>query len=108
RLRISEDIRPRRWCGRRPALARSRPDFPVRERKCTMSTAATIILIVAVVVVIALVAWMMQAQLRRKRLRERFGPEYDRALEESGDRRAAERQLADRQKPHAQLHLKSP
>ncbi len=32
---------------------------------------------------------------RRENLQERFGPEYDRKVEEHGDRRAAERRLAD-------------
>jgi hypothetical protein len=71
-----------------------------------MSTAGIIILVVVVVIVVGLVAWLAQTQLRRKRLRERFGPEYERVVEEGDDRRTAERELADREKRHAELDIK--
>lgn len=71
-----------------------------------MSTGAIIVLIVVVVVVAALGIWLAQEQLRRKRLRERFGSEYDRTIEESDNRRAAERELTEREKRHADLDIK--
>jgi len=51
--------------------------------------------------------WFFGGQARSKRLRNRFGPEYDRHLEEAGDRRTAERELAEREKRHAQLELRA-
>jgi hypothetical protein len=72
-----------------------------------MSTGAIIVLIVVVVVVAALVVWLAQEQLRRRRLRERFGSEYDRVIEESGNRRTAERELTERQKRDSELDIKS-
>ncbi|QBS45573.1 hypothetical protein DMB37_04990 [Nocardia sp. CS682] len=51
-----------------------------------------------------MVAWPM---VRRQRLRSRFGPEYDRTVEEHDDRRAAERELAERERRHAELELRA-
>src|SRR5262249_4140067 len=45
-------------------------------------------------------------QRRATALRERFGPEYDRAVQASDDRRAAEAELRDREKQHALLDIK--
>lgn len=71
-----------------------------------MSTGATIVIIVVAVVVLALVAWFALQQVRRRKLRERFGPEYDRAVREADDRRAVERDLLEREKRHAQLDIR--
>jgi hypothetical protein len=54
-----------------------------------------IALIVVGVIVIALALIVGIQQARRRQLRERFGPEYERRIEDHGDRRAAERELAD-------------
>lgn len=60
-----------------------------------MTTA--IIIVVLVVLALAAVGLVLTARRRREReqLRERFGPEYDRAVEEHGDRREAEHRLAN-------------
>jgi len=61
----------------------------------------TLILIGAVVValvVIAVVAWTILSRRRTERLRNRFGPEYERALERQGDQRKAEAELEGRAK----------
>jgi len=64
-----------------------------------------VVIAIAVVVVIALVA--VGARKRRTvALRDRFGPEYDRALEKSDDRRAAEADLREREKQRAQFDVK--
>jgi hypothetical protein len=64
-----------------------------------------IVIVVVVIVVIALVALLVQMQ-RRRHLRERFGPEYDRAVEEGSSRRAAERDLANRERRHQKLDIR--
>jgi hypothetical protein len=61
-----------------------------------MPTWAWILIVIAAIAVIALVAAMLMQQRRRAGLQDRFGPEYERAVEERGDRREAERELADR------------
>ena len=59
-----------------------------------------IALAVGVVLVVAMLAWLY---VRRRKtttaaLRQRFGPEYERAVREQGSERRAEAQLADREK----------
>ena len=71
-----------------------------------MSTSAIVVLIVVIVAVLGVGGWLMWSQLRRRQLRERFGPEYDRTLEDQESRRAAERDLAEREKRHAKLDIK--
>jgi hypothetical protein len=71
-----------------------------------MSTGA-IIGIVVVLVVLAVIAVLLNKYLQRKRLQEKFGPEYDRAVQgNENNRTAAERELVDRQKKHAELELR--
>ncbi len=62
-----------------------------------MDTTAAVILIVVVLLVLAALAAFMMARRKKERevLRERFGPEYDRAVEEGGSRREAEHRLSD-------------
>ena len=71
-----------------------------------MSTVAIVVVIIAVVVVVALIAVLLRFQMRSKHLRERFGPEYERTMQDQQGRRAAERELVDREKRHSELTLK--
>lgn len=71
-----------------------------------MSTAAIVILVVVLLAVLFAAGWFLGGQARSRRLRNRFGPEYDRHLETAENRRAAERELAEREKRHAQLSLR--
>ncbi|MFC6010271.1 hypothetical protein [Nocardia lasii] len=66
------------------------------------------ILVVVIVLAAVLVgaAFLIPPYLRRKRLRDRFGPEYDRTLEQSEGRRAAERELVQRERRHSSLELR--
>ena len=70
-----------------------------------MSSTQIIVLVVVIVVVAALaaLAWPMS---RRARLRRRFGPEYDRLVNEQGSRTAAERELREREREHAGLAIR--
>ncbi|WP_406283836.1 hypothetical protein [Embleya sp. NBC_00896] len=72
-----------------------------------MNTTATVILIVVIVVVLAAAAvFAGRPILRRRHLQTRFGPEYDRAVEQYGDRREAERNLVERERRHSELELR--
>jgi hypothetical protein len=64
------------------------------------------ILIVIVVVLIAVVAIMAARRRRTAALRERFGPEYDRAVGAREGQRAAEADLRDRERQRARLDIK--
>jgi len=65
-----------------------------------------VVIAVGAVVVVALVAWQMLAKRRTSRLQETFGPEYERTVEGSKNRREAESQLAEREKRHEQLDIR--
>jgi hypothetical protein len=54
------------------------------------------LIIVAAVAVVAIVIWQAMRDRRTRTLRDRFGPEYDRALEGSESKRSAESELAAR------------
>ena len=59
-------------------------------------TTAVILIVIVLLVAAALAAFLVNRRKQeREALRERFGPEYDRAVEERGDRREAEHHLAD-------------
>jgi hypothetical protein len=70
-----------------------------------MSPIAVIILIVVILVVLAAIAYAVQAG-RRKKLQSTFGPEYDRAVADTGSRADAEKELRERERRHAELELK--
>lgn len=69
---------------------------------------ATIIIIVAVVLALLAAAAVMAGLQRRgsHRLQDRFGSEYERTVEEAGDRRAAESDLKEREKRRSQFDLR--
>jgi hypothetical protein len=69
-----------------------------------MATLVWVVIAIVVVVAAALVA--VAARKRRSAvLRDRFGPEYDRVVESSGDQRAAEAELRDRERQRAQFEV---
>ncbi|MEU5787530.1 hypothetical protein ABZ754_07350 [Micromonospora purpureochromogenes] len=69
-----------------------------------MSPTQVIVVVLVVLVVVALVAAAVVAG-RRRALKRRFGPEYDRVVAEQDSRGAAERELRDRERRHAELEL---
>ncbi len=67
----------------------------------------TLIVVVAVAVLALLaVVWMVMQQRRRAHLKDRFGPEYDQAIRQHPDARAAERELLDRERRVATFDIK--
>lgn len=71
-----------------------------------MSTGTLLIVIAALVVLaIVLLALLIQQKRRSQELRERFGPEYQRAVEQHGDKRRAEEELQAREKRVQALDL---
>ena len=63
-----------------------------------------IVVIVAVVVVGVVVALVLRAR-HNAQLRDQFGPEYDRTVDETGGKRAAVKELKDRKARHDELEL---
>jgi hypothetical protein len=70
-----------------------------------MTATAIVILVIVVVVVAGLVAFAITYS-RRRALRERFGPEYERLVAEQNSRSAAEHELRERERRHAELDLR--
>ena len=63
-----------------------------------MDDTTLLLVIAAIVVVAAVLVWMYTRKRRSAALRQRFGPEYDRAVEATGEPTKAEAMLADRAK----------
>jgi hypothetical protein len=63
-----------------------------------MDTRILIAIIVAVVALFIVAAVIITRQRKSKHLKEQFGPEYDRAVEQHGNARHAEAVLIDREK----------
>lgn len=70
-----------------------------------MDTWVWIVIIAAAVVVVLAVIWGATRTRRSRALRDTFGREYDRTVEQAGDRRAAEKELRERQKRHDELDI---
>jgi hypothetical protein len=64
-----------------------------------------ILIVIAAVAVVAVLA-IAARQRRTTALRQRFGPEYDRAVQDRQGRRPAEADLRDREKQRAQLDIR--
>ncbi|RKS73689.1 hypothetical protein BZB76_4391 [Actinomadura pelletieri DSM 43383] len=71
-----------------------------------MSTAILVVIIVIVVAAIVAAAYLARSGARTRQLKQRFGPEYDRAVEKHGGRAAAERELRSREERHEELDLR--
>jgi hypothetical protein len=69
-----------------------------------MSTGAIVAIIVAVALVILVIASM--TTMRRRQLRQRFGPEYDRVAGEMHSQRKADAKLAERERRVRSLDIR--
>ena len=71
-----------------------------------MDTWVWIVIAAVVVIVLLAIVWSATRAKRTRALQGTFGREYDRTVEQTGDRRAAERELTERQKRHDELDLR--
>jgi hypothetical protein len=65
-----------------------------------------VVIAVVAVAVLGLLAWVGLRLGRSRALRRRFGPEYQRVVETTGDRRKAEAELQARQRRVEKLHIR--
>lgn len=72
-----------------------------------MDNPVVIVLIIALVAAIGAAVWLYMRSKRSNGLQERFGPEYDRALETHHDQREAELDLKQRAERVDQLEIRS-
>ncbi|MGH2600270.1 MAG: hypothetical protein ACRDJ9_12905 [Dehalococcoidia bacterium] len=63
-------------------------------------------LIAVVVLLVVAVVWLWFQRRRTSRLRQGFGPEYDRTVDQAGSRRQAESDLESRRRRVGQLHIR--
>jgi hypothetical protein len=67
----------------------------------------TVVVILVAAIVLAGIAILAFQYLRTRRLRERFGPEYARAVREAGDRKSAESKLERLEKRVERLRIRA-
>ena len=65
-----------------------------------------IVIAIAVIVVAAVLIAAAARKRRTSQLQGRFGPEYDRTVDETGDRAEAEKELRDRELRHEDLDIR--
>lgn len=70
-----------------------------------MDSGVLIAVLVVVLVVLAVVAVLLSRRRRTERLQQQFGPEYERAVTQTGDQRAAEAELAQRAQRRRELTI---
>src|SRR3954454_16272779 len=71
-----------------------------------MPTWLIVVIVVVAVAVLGAVIWLVTQEMQRKRLQQRVGPEYDRTVEENDNPRAAQRELAERERRHKELDIR--
>jgi hypothetical protein len=62
--------------------------------------------VIVVIVVIVAAVLLVRPMVRRRRLQQRFGPEYDRTVSSHDSRSEAERELVDRERRHSRFELR--
>jgi FtsZ-interacting cell division protein ZipA len=62
-----------------------------------VSTTVIVLIVVIVVLALAVGGYFLSRQRRSQRLQEHFGDEYERSVEQTGDRKAAETELSERE-----------
>ena len=65
-----------------------------------------VVWVLIALVLIGAIVWITLNRMRSQKLRQRFGPEYDRTIREEGNVRKAEAELAARAKRVAKLHIR--
>jgi hypothetical protein len=65
-----------------------------------------VVVAIVIVVAVALAIWAAMRRRRTESLRQQFGPEYDRTVEETGDARDAESELERRRRRRADLDIR--
>ena len=66
----------------------------------------SVLLVLVVIVLLAVIGWLVYERQKSQRLRTRFGPEYERTVNATGSRKAAEAELDARQRRVAALRIR--
>ncbi|MGH8911695.1 MAG: hypothetical protein ACRDVD_04215, partial [Acidimicrobiia bacterium] len=71
-----------------------------------MDSAAWIVIAVVAVLVVALIVYLVSQRTRSRQLEDRFGPEYERTVNDADSRRDAEKELAHREERRSELNIR--
>jgi hypothetical protein len=71
-----------------------------------MDNPVTVLLLIALVIAVGVAFWLYSQKRKTENLREQFGPEYERAVDEHGDRREAEHRLEERKERVEKLQIR--
>jgi len=64
-----------------------------------------VVIVIVVILVLGVAGFLIRGQARRRGLQQRFGPEYDRAVEDHDNTHEAEQELLAREKRHDELEI---
>jgi len=67
---------------------------------------AWVLIAIGVVTVVGVVVWQVGVRRRTQKLQQRFGPEYERAVEGADSRREAEAELRERERRRGELEVR--
>ena len=70
-----------------------------------MDTGLLVAILIVVAVLVVVLAFFAARQQRSRKLREQFGPEYDRTVADAGDRKQAEARLQERTERRQRLEI---
>ena len=76
-----------------------------REAALEVGMETVVVVVIVIVVAVGVVAAVLYRRKRSGQLRRRFGPEYERTVEETDDRREAERELRERVKRRSEFEV---
>jgi hypothetical protein len=70
------------------------------------TTTTAIVIAVVAIAILAAGVFILERRRRSAKLRSRFGPEYERTIQDAGDRRQAEAELHDRERRVSRLDIR--
>jgi hypothetical protein len=71
-----------------------------------VSTTVIVLIVVIVVLALAVGGYFLSRQRKSQRLQEHFGDEYERSVEQTGDRKSAEAELSEREQRVRKLDIR--
>jgi hypothetical protein len=78
----------------------------VRHREENPVSGTAVVLIIVVLLVVVVLGVVLSRRRRSAQLQQHFGPEYERSVAASGDRRAAEAELAERRQRREEFDVR--
>ena len=80
--------------------------WAVRHREVSPVSGTVVVLIIVVLLIVVVLGVVLSRRRRSSQLQEHFGPEYERSVSATGDRRAAEAELAERRQRREEFDVR--